>query len=429
MKLLTGLLSKLGIKSQYSMDDFDRQVIERIRGGQSPGGVHVSEDSAMRFITVYSCVRVLAEAVGMLPLAVYKERKGGGKDKARDHPVHELLYHRPNDEMTSQSWREAKIGHVALSGNGYSIITRNRAGQVIELYPVEWFNCEPIRNELTGALQYQVNDRGKHEIFPADRVFHVSGFGSNGIQGYSPIRMAAEAVGLGMASSQFVSQFYKSGMNIGGVLEHPEARGLSDKAYARLREWIDENGVGMGNSWKPLLLEEGMKYNRIPMPFVDAQFIETRKLNRDEICGLFRVPPHMIANLERSTNNNIEHQGIEFVMHTLMPYLTRFEQAANWKLFTPEERRAGYYVKFNVDGLLRGDYKSRQEGLAIQRQNGAINVDEWRALEDRNPTEDGSGKVYLVNGNMIPASMAAAGPQPQPNPEPEGGDPNDEEQE
>jgi HK97 family phage portal protein len=198
-----------------------------------------------------------------------------------------------------------------------------------------------------------------------------------------------------MASAEFSSFFYQNGMNIGGVLEHPG--GLSDPAYERLQEWVNEKGVGLGNSWKPLILEEGMKFSRIPMAFADAQFIETQKLNRDQICGLFRVPPHMISNLERATFSNIEHQGIEFVMHTLMPYLTRFEATANWKLFTPAERAAGYYVKFNVDGLLRGDYASRQAGLATQRQNGAINADEWRELEDRNPIEDGSGKVYVVN--------------------------------
>lgn len=402
-----GILSKLVVKSQaYSLDDFDRQVIERIRGGHSPTGIDVSEDSAMRFITVFSCIRVLAEGVGALPLVVYKKRQGGGKDKAEDHPVYGLLHDLPNDEMISQSWREAMIGHLASSGNCYSVLTRNRRGQVIDIYPLPWYDCTPIRNPATQVIEYQVNDRGKYETFPADRIFHVPGFGFDGIRGYSPIRMAAEAVGLGMASSQFVSRFYKQGMNVGGVLEHPAA--LSDTAYARLEEWINEKGVGFGNSWKPLILEEGMKYARIPMPFVDAQFVETKKLNRDELCGLFRVPPHMVANLERSTNNNIEHQGIEFVMHTLMPYLTRLEQTGNWKLFTPAERDAGYYVKFNVDGLLRGDYKSRQEGLAIQRQNGVINGDEWRELEDRNPQEGDTGKAYLVNGNMIPIEKAGS---------------------
>ncbi|KAF6584990.1 phage portal protein [Paenibacillus sp. EKM211P] len=415
MGILTNIAAQ---KSEYSMNDFTNDIRKRLYGGRTSSGNQVNEDSAMRFITVFSCVRVLSEAVGALPLFVYKQQSDGRKEKATDHPVYGLLHDLPNTEMTSQSWREAMVGHLSTSGNCYSVLTHNRRGQVFDIYPLDWTTVHPYRNTESGKIEYRISDRGKQEILPAEKMLHIPGFGGNGIVGYSPIRMAAEAVGLGMASAQFTSHFYKNGMNVGGVLEHPG--GLSDVAFDRLQEWINEKGVGLGNSWKPLILEEGMKYSRIPMPFVDAQFIETRKLNRDEICGLFRVPPHMIANLERSTNNNIEHQGIEFVMHTLMPYLTRIEAATNWKLFTPAERAAGYYVKFNVDALLRGDYKSRQEGLAIQRQNGIINGDDWNIIEDRNPAPDGSGKEYLVNGNMIPISRAVNGQTTQA--APEGGD-------
>ncbi|MFD1777022.1 phage portal protein [Paenibacillus rhizophilus] len=405
-----GFFTNILAQKEYSMDDFTNDIRKRLNGGRTSSGQYVNEDRAMKFISVYSCVRVLAEGVGALPFFVYKKRPGGGKDKADTHPVFELLHDRPNSEMTSQSWREAQVGHLATSGNCYSATSLNRRGQVADIYPIAWNECTPIRNKVTGKIEYEIAGDG---TYPAERIFHVPGFGFDGLFGYSPIRMAADAVGLGIASSEFTSHFYQNGMNVGGVLEHPQA--LSDVAYNRLQEWINEKGVGLGNSWKPLILEDGMKFSRIPMPFVDAQFIETRKLNRDEICGLFRVPPHMIANLERSTNNNIEHQGIEFVMHTLMPYLTRFEQTANWKLFTPAERAAGYYVKFNVDGLLRGDYKSRQEGLAIQRQNGTINADEWRELEDRNPIEDGSGQIYIVNTAAQPLQTAGQTPK-------EGGD-------
>lgn len=392
-----GVFSRILAQKEYSMGDFTNDIRKHLYGGRSSPGDSITEAQAMKFITVFSCVRVLAEGVGTLPLFTYKKRSEGGKDKAEDHPVFGLLHDKPNTEMTSQSWREAQVGQLATSGNCYSALTVNRRGQVTDIYPIAWNECLPRRNPTTGLIEYQVAGDG---VYPAERIFHVPGFGFDGILGYSPIRMAAEAVGMGMAASEFTSHFYKNGMNIGSVLEHQAA--LSDTAYERLQEWMSEKGVGLGNSWKPLILEEGMKLARIPMPFVDAQFIETRKLNRDEICGLFRVPPHMIANLERSTNNNIEHQGIEFVMHTLMPYLTRIEQTANWKLFTPAERAAGYYVKFNADGLLRGDYKSRQDGLAVQRQNGAINADEWRELEDRNPIEDGSGKIYVVNSAAVP---------------------------
>ncbi|MFD2330659.1 phage portal protein [Cohnella sp. GCM10020058] len=403
-----GVISRLvsGGKSAYSLEDFERSLFMRGRGS-TLSGVSVSEDSAMRFITVFSCIRVLAEGVGALPLHVYKRRSNGkGQDRAEDHPVFALLHDAPNDEMTSQSWRESQVGQLASSGNCYSIKTLNRRGQVAELYPVPWYDCRPVRNKLTNALEYDLNDRGKVETLPSEKVLHVPGFGFDGLMGYSPIQMAREAVGLGMAASEFTARFYGNGMNIGSAVEFPNA--MSEDAYNRLKAWIEEKGEGLANSWKPIILEEGGKFARFPLTFVDAQFIETRKLNRDELCGLFRVPPHMIANLERSTNNNIEQQNLEFIQFSLLPYLTRIEQACNMKLFTPEERAAGYYVKFNLDGLQRGDYKSRQEGLNIQRQNGVINADEWREMEEMNPIEDGSGERYLVNGNMVPTDEAGS---------------------
>ncbi|GEA17508.1 phage portal protein [Moorella sp. E306M] len=399
-----GLLSRLLFKN-YTMEDFDRDVKAWFGAGQpTMAGVRVNEQTAMRYITVYSCVRVLAETLASLPLFVYRRRSDGGSDKARDHPVYGLLHDLPNDEMTSLTWREAQMGHLALSGNCYSIITPNRRGQPVDLYPVGWHLVEPVRNQETGKIEYHINDRGKIEVFPAERVFHIPGLGYDGIRGYSPIRMAQEAIGLGLAATEFAARFYAQGMNIGGILEHPGQ--LSDKAYERLQRDVEKSWSGLKNAWRPIILEEGMKFNRIPMPLTDAQFVETRKLNRDEICGLFRVPPHMIANLERATFSNIEHMSLEFVMYTMLPWVKRWEQTINWKLFTKQEREQGYYAKFNLSGLLRGDAKSRAEALHIMRQDGVINADEWREMEEMNPIEDGSGKVYLINGNMIPVSSA-----------------------
>ncbi|ERM17254.1 phage portal protein [Brevibacillus laterosporus] len=401
-----GLLTDLVGKRPYSMDDFTRDARSFLRGKQALSGVTVNEETALRYITVYSCVRVLAETLGSLPLSVHLTRSDGGSDKAQDHPVYELIHDLPNDEMTTQTWREASMGHLTLSGNCYSIITHNNKGQVVDLYPVDWHMVDPKRNPSTGKIEYHIVDRGKVEVFPIEKVFHIPGFGFDGIKGYSPIRMAAESIGIGMAASEFSARFYGQGMNIGGVLEHPSE--LSDEAYGRLQTWIEEKGSGMANSWLPLILEGGMKFSRIPMPLTDAQFVETRKFTRDEIGGLFRVPPHMIGNLERATFSNIEHQGIEFVQHTMLPYITRWEQAINWKLFTKDEREKGYYARFNLSGLLRGDYKSRQEGLAIMRQNGVINADTWRGLEGMNPIDGPEGQEYLVNGNMIPVTAAAS---------------------
>jgi HK97 family phage portal protein len=399
-----GLLQKLAIKN-YTMGGLGEAIGARIGGIGSHSGIQVTETKALSYITVFSCVRVLAETLGSLPIFIYKERAEGGNDKARDHPLFQILHDLPNDEMTSSTFRETQMGHLALSGNCYASITRNRRGEVIDLYPIPWNSVQVRRNKTTKKVEYLVTDNSATEVFPAEKILHIPGFGFDGLVGYSPIRLASEAVGLGLAAAEFAARFYSQGMAIGGILEHPAT--LSTTALDNLKTSFIEKGAGLANAHVPIVLEEGMKFNRIPMPFTDAQFLETRKFTRDEICGLFRIPPHMIANLERSTNNNIEHQSLEFVKYTMLPYITRWEQAINWKLFTPKEREQGFYAKFNVEGILRGDYKSRQEGLAVQRQNGVINADEWRALEEMNPQPGGTGEVYLVNGNMIPVDIAA----------------------
>ncbi len=399
--------------NQIVNDPFTK-IVERFWGANVNSGVTVNEMNAMKYVTVFSCVRVLAETIGSLPLFVYQARSGGGADKVHSHPAYHLLHNAPNDEMTSQTWRETIMGHIALSGNGYSRIVTNSRGQLLSIEPLEWHRVEPFKDVETHKLMYRViNDDGVVETLVPRKILHIPGLGYDGIVGYSPVRMAREAIGLGLAATEFAARFFGQGMNIGGVLEHPGS--LSDTAHKHLKESLEARGSGLANAWKPLILEEGMKWTRIPMPLTDAQFLETRKFTRDEICGLFRVPPHMIANLERSTNNNIEHQSLEFVKYTILPWITRWEQTLNWKLFSDSERARGLYVKFNVEGLLRGDYKSRQEGLGIQRQNGIINANEWREMEEMNPIDGASGDAYLVNGNMI-STETASKQQPRQNP-------------
>ncbi len=405
-----GPLSNLARKVRSDFSSSDPAVATLVGWGRTPGaGVRVSERTALRLIDVYSCVRVIAETVGCLPFFVYRRRQGtSGSDKAYDHPVMQLLHDLPNDEMTSQTWRETMTGHLALSGNCYSVITRNGRGQALDVYPVEWPLAHPRRDPGTQKIVYDISDRGKTEPLPASEVLHIPGLGYDGIMGYSPIRMAAETIGLGMAGTEFLSRFYGQGMNVGAVLETAQGQEMDRDSRQALKEDLMEKGAGLANSWLPLVLPSGVKLNRIPIPMRDAQTVEILKLNRDQICGLFRVPPHLIANMDKATFSNIEEQSLNFVKYTMLPWLTRWEQACNWKLFTAREREQGYYVKFNVEGLLRGDYKSRQEGLAMQRQNGVISADEWRELEERNPIEDGSGQKYLVNGNMVPISAAGS---------------------
>lgn len=412
-----GLFSNLA-GSDYSLTDWVRDIRVWIGGKKTTSGVQVTPQSALRYVTVYSCARVHAETLGCLPLMVFRRRPGGGVDEARDTPQWALLHDEPNDEMSSSSFREAVQGHQFLSGNGYAVITPNRRGQPMDLYPVDWNLVRPHRNLDTTKLQYGIWDRGKEEIYPAERVFHVPGWGFDGIQGYSAITMAAELVGLGVSVTELAGRFYGQGMNMGGILEHPGK--LTPEAHHRLRESVESEGAGMGNSWRPLILEEGMKYNRIPMKFIDAQFVEQWKLTDMQLCGLLRTPPHMVAYLDRATNNNIEHQSLEFVKFAMLPQINRWEQTINRKLFTRAEREQGFYAKFNVEGLLRGDYKSRQEGLEIQRRNGILNADEWRGLEERNPIGGVAGEAYLVNAASISVETAA---KQQPKQTAGGGDP------
>ncbi len=400
-----GLIRDLLLKN-YSLSDFDRDIRLWIGGQPTNSGVTVSEETALRHITVYSCVRVRSESFASLPLSVYRRRPSGkGRDEAWDHPVYELIHAAPNTDMTSLTWRETMNGHLDLSGNCYAIITTNRRGQVIDVYPWDWHLIEPRRNQDTGKIEYHLNDRGKIEILPPERVFHVPGLGFDGIKGYSIIRLAREAVGVGMASTEFAARFFGQGMNVGAVLETEKI--FKDQEDADfVRRQFEERAGGLANSHRPIILHGGLKFNRIPMPLADAQFIEQIKLNQSQICGLLRVPPHLVADLNNATFSNIEHQSIEYVIFSMLPLITRFEQTMNWKLFTKAERDQGYYVKFNVDALLRGDAKARADALAVKRQNGVINADEWRELDDQNPIGGPAGEAYLVNGNMISTETA-----------------------
>ena len=399
-----GLISKILMKN-YSMADFDRDVKSYMGGVVTKSGVKVNEQSALRYITILSCIRIRAESFATLPVSVFqRKRNGKGRDEVYDHPLYDLIHNTPNPDMTSFTWRETMSPHLDLNGNCYSIITHNRRGQVYELYPWPSDQIDPKRNKDTQQIEYHLDDRGKTEILPPEKVFHVPGLGYDGLKGYSIISLMREQVGLGMAVNEFIERFYGQGMNIGAALETDQD--LDEEQINSMREQFAEKYSGLANAHKPFILHSGLKYQRIPMALTDAQTIEILKLNETQLCGLYRVPVHMVGNLDKSSYDNIEHQGIEYVIYSMLPGITRFEQTMNWKLFSPAERAAGYYVKFNIDALLRGDAKARAEALHLKRQNGIINSNEWRELDDQNPIEGPAGEAYLVNGNMISIETA-----------------------
>ena len=405
-----GFLEWLGFESRDApelpeINDNVRDSGQTFVFGRADSGERVDEKSAMQIATVYACVRLLAETVAGLPLHLYRTKDGGSaKERATDHPLYKLLYRQPNPEMTSFSFREVMMTHLLLWGNCYAQIIRDGKNGVLGLYPLLPENIEIDRDDK-GQIFYiyhaytdeKPGENNKDIYFRRDEIFHVPGLGFNGLVGFSPIAMMKNALGTTLAVEKYGSSFFKNGAQPSGVLEHPGV--LKDPSKIR-ENWSAVYG-GANNAHKVAVLEEGMQYKAISLPPEDSQFLSTRQFGVNEICRIFRVPPHMVQDLEHATFSNIEHQSIDFVVHTLTPWLVRFEQAIVKDLLMEEEQDE-YFPKFNVDGLLRGDYQSRMQGYATGISNGFLSPNDIHRLEnwDLIPAEKG-GDDYYLNGGYV----------------------------
>ena len=380
-------------------------------GGTTSGKV-VNERTAMQTTAVFACVRILSEAVAGLPLHIYRYRSDGGKERIPMHPLYHLLHDEPNPEMTSFVFRETLMSHLLLWGNAYAQVVRNGRGQAVALYPLlpskmdvsRAANGELLYTYYRDADETGLNPKGGYITLRRDEVLHIPGLGFDGLIGYSPIAMAKNAIGMSLATEEYGASFFANGANPGGVLEHPGVI----KDIGRVKESWNSAYQGSGNAHKIAVLEEGMKFQAIGIPPEQAQFLETRKFQINEIARIFRVPPHMVGDLEKSSFSNIEQQSLEFVKYTLDPWVVRWEQSLQQSLILPSEKPS-LFVRFNLDGLLRGDYQSRMNGYAVGRQNGWMSANDIRELEDMNriPTVEG-GDLYLVNGNMTKLADAGA---------------------
>lgn len=379
--------------------------------GLTSSGNRVNSHTAMQMSAVYACVRILSEAIAEIPLNFYQYTADDGKEKCPSHPLYYLLHDEPNPEMTSFVFRETLMGHLLLWGNAYAQIVRNGRGEVLALYPLLPDRMQ-VDRDSAGRLVYtytryrdEAGSRCEFETIKLykEDVLHIPGLGFDGLVGYSPIAMARNAIGMSMAAEDYGAAFFANGATPGGVLEHP---GIV-KDPERLRESWRSQFSGK-NSHSIAVLEEGMTFKPMSIPPDEAQFLETRKFQIDEIARIFRVPPHMVGDLEKSSFSNIEQQSLEFVKYTLNPWVARWEQSLAHALLLPREKQQ-YVVKFNVDGLLRGDYQSRMNGYAIGRQNGWLSSNDIRELENMNriPAEEG-GDEYLINGNMTKLKDAGA---------------------
>ncbi|MFA5161875.1 MAG: phage portal protein [Elusimicrobiales bacterium] len=376
-----------GGRKMQSMQQFFADVFLPLSDTQS--GVMVNETLALNLSSVYACTQVLSQTVGSLPLHVY-QRTADGKNRTANHPLYRLLHDAPNPEMTSMSWRQAIMLHLCMWGNHYSEIER-RNGEPVALWPITPWRVALKR--VNGQLVYAVAlDSGVVNVPFAD-MLHVKGLSYDGLIGLPPMRAAKEAIGLGLAAQKYAAKFFANDARPGGILEHPGQ--LSDEASARLRKSFEKTHEGLDNKFRVAVLEEGMKFNAVGVPPEDAQLLETRKFGVSEIARYFRMPLHKISDLDRSTNNNIEHQAIEFVTDTIRPWLVNIEQELSFKLFSGD-----FFPEFLIEGLLRGDIKTRYEAYAIGRQWGWLSADDIRERENMNKLPNGQGGQYLVPLNM-----------------------------
>ena len=368
-------------------------------GGMAATGESVTEASALTVAAVWACVRIIAEDVSSLPLQVYERLEPRGKVRATSHPVYALLHSRPNPELTAMAFRETLQAHTLLYGNGYAEVERNRAGVPIALWPIPSHRVVPFR-QSQGKIVYQVEVGGAKVFLAGEDMLHLPGLSFDGLRGYSPITVAREAIGLAAATAKYGAKFFGNGAAPGGVLSTDKS--LSIEARRRLKTSWDEAHQGLSNSQRVAVLEEGMKWQSIGLTPENSQFLETRKFQVAEICRIFRVPPHMVADMGGQSLGTMEQNSLEYLTRTLRPWLVRWEQALHWTLFDDVER-ARFFVEHNVEGLLRGDIASRYNAYNIARNGGWMSVNEIRERENLNPLADNIGNIYLAPLNMVPA--------------------------
>ena len=386
------------IEKRWSGDNIPG-VLQRFFGMslKSGSGVAVNEYTALTFGAVYACVTLLAQTLAMLPCILYR-KEGEGKVRGTDHYLYDILHTKPCATMNHFTWTENLQGAVLLNGNGMAPILRDRLGRIVEL-PVALPGDVTVTRDTNGIFYRVTGNYSYTGLYDQSDMLHVMNFSRDGLRGLSPVTLFREAIGLGLACEEFGALFFGNGTNPGLVVSHPNQ--LSDTAWRHLKESIREKSEGLGKSHLVMLLEEGMKVEKYGgMPLDDAQFLATRSFQRSEICGIYKVPPHMIGDVDKSTSwgTGIEQQQIGFVTYSLLQWLVRWENEMNDKLLTAKERQQGFFVEFLLDGLLRGDAKTRAEALNIQRRAGIINGNEWRAKENMNPIPD--GEVYLCSQDL-----------------------------
>lgn len=365
-------------------------------GTGTHSGKNITADAALGVSTAWACMRLLSETVGSLPIDVLR-KEGENNRKDPGHWSYWMMREQPNEDMTPVQFKEALTLNLLAHGNAYADISnRNGAGQVSSMIPLLSELMQPERLD-DGTIIYRYHTgKGPDLIYSRDDILHVPGFGFNGLIGLNPINYNRQALGLTLAAEEFGARFFKQGMKYSGILVSPQA--LNSEQRKKLRERYEEFQEGVESAHKLLILEAAFEFHPLTIPPEQAQFLETRKFQENEVCRIFLVPPHMVMNLDRATFSNIEHQDLQFGKYTLRPYLTRIEQNFKKSLLRPEERRT-FKFEFNMNAIFRADLAARAKFYSQMVQNGLMTRNEIRALENLN-AKVGADEL-TVQSNMI----------------------------
>jgi HK97 family phage portal protein len=396
---------KLAFNNQYLFEVLQKYAEDFLAGNDVPTQSNISQvsaNTAMQVSAVFACNRVLAETLATCPILEYQKGENGNRKQVTNTNEYELLHYAPNADMTPGQFKESGMSNINLGGNFFAQKVRNSDGEIIQLRPITWDRIKIEINKSNGSLQY-ILDNGNNPM-TRESILHIPGLTLDGYIGVTPIEFAKNALTVGAYQDRFTRNFYENGVTTSAVFETDHA--LKDEAFTRLKKDIKDNYGGLRNAGVPMILEDGLKYKEVTMKLSDAQFIESKRFTKEEIASLYRVPLHLIQDLSRSTNNNIEHQSLEFIMYTMLPHFKRWEENLNLQLLTPEKRKNGLYLEFKLDGLLRGDAKTRADAYAVGRQWGWLSVNDIRRLENMNDIGT-KGDIYLT-----PANMYEAGKEP-----------------
>lgn len=375
--------------------------------GVSVGGAHVNESSALGFAAVWACVQAISQDLAALPVQVFQDRNGS-KVNRKDHPVYRLLNIQANPKQTAYQFRMSMMATVLLRGEAFARIERDGRQR-----PVALHYHHPTRVEVLdydGRFWYRFN--GQQKVYADYDVLHLRGLSLSDGRGLSVLSAHRKTIGLGLANQNYGAGFYDKGARVDGVMKHPGK--FKDSGVAeRLRNQFESTYAGAGGS-RVLMLEEGIDYQAISMGPKDAEFLNTHKLSKEDIASIFRVPPHKIGDLTRSTNNNIEQQSIDYTQNTMQPWAVNIEQEYRLKLFRTDEQ-ADTKARHNFNGLLRGDSQARAAYYSGMLNTGVLSINEVRDLEEFNPIE--GGDVHLVQGAMATLeNISTASPATQPPP-------------